>query len=297
MAMSNFIEIPRKRLRTDSGYCAGGGADSAVSGWLEEVTTAWRGMVVQVVSQEAERVRHTLPRPGRLPRPGPDWRYQMREIFDNMTQQMENINGEIRSMMEQKLQESERVFNANNKRAVKEEDLDEGYEMKMIKAEDSPVASEDEEENEDEEEEEDVFDDWDWSSSEWDEENKVKTVEDGPEGFQLKFYDQPRGAGVWSDFNYWQVDLTTPRWGEELTIQISREDNIALDHPEADTLLMKCMEEDSQAGFESLESFICSSSFHSSSRSRKLRKRMRISHSPSGLDVQMVMKGSWKMSE
>ena len=254
--------------------------------WLEEATAAWRGMVVQLVSAEAERVRHTLPRPGRLSRPGLEWKYQMREIFDNMNQQMENVNKETRALMEQKLQESD---------ILEEDELVERI---------SSLSSSDEEEGEHEDEineydeeleEGDVFEDWDWCSGEWDEENKIKTIEESPDSLQLKFYDQPRGSGVWSGFHFWQVDLVWPvQWGAALTVQISREDNILIEQPTVDSILMSCMDKNQ---FSSLESFILSSSFNSSSKSRKMRKRMRIFQSASGLDMQMVMKGSWKIME
>ena len=251
--------------------------------WLEEVTAAWRGMVVQLVSAEAGWVGLPLPRTGR---PGLEWRFQMREMFDNMTQGMDHVNGEIRALMKEKLRESDTL------------------EYEDLKEEIGSISSSDEEKEKIEEEindymeggeEGDVFSDWNCCSGEWDPGNRIKITEDGPNGLQLKFYDQPRGSEVWSGLQFWQVDLVWPlQWGAALTAQISREDNILIEQPALDSMLLKCMDDNK---FESLESFINSSSFDSSYKSRKLRKRMRIFQCANGLDVQMIMKGSWKITE
>lgn len=88
-----------------------------------------------------------------------------------------------------------------------------------------------------------MFDDWDWSSDEFDCEDKQTgeraTNPLGCSKLQLNFYDDLDTRNDWNDFNFWKVQYSYPLM-PSLEIDIRAEEMIALEDPDADDLLMEC---------------------------------------------------------
>jgi len=86
-----------------------------------------------------------------------------------------------------------------------------------------------------------VFDDWDWSSDEFDCDEKTSKLADkeplGCTKLHLNFYDDSDVRNDWNDFNFWK--FSSPVLAS-LKIDIQAEDRIALEEAGADDLLMEC---------------------------------------------------------
>lgn len=90
---------------------------------------------------------------------------------------------------------------------------------------------------------ESVFDDWDWSSDEFDFDEKQSNRADkeplGCTKLHLNFYDDSDVRNDWNDFNFWKFSFSSPVLAS-LKIDIKAEDRIALEEAGADDLLMEC---------------------------------------------------------
>merc|ERR1711997_815504 len=88
-----------------------------------------------------------------------------------------------------------------------------------------------------------MFDDWDWSSDEFDCDEKTdKLADKEPAGctkLHLNFYDDSDVRNDWNDFNFWKFSFSSPVLAS-LQIDIQAEDRIALEEAGADDLLMEC---------------------------------------------------------
>ena len=89
-----------------------------------------------------------------------------------------------------------------------------------------------------------LFDDWDWSSDEFDiDEKQPKLTDKEPLGctkLHLNFYDDSDVKNDWNDFNFWK--FSSPALAS-LKIDIKAEDRIALEEAGAEDLLMECQTE------------------------------------------------------
>ena len=89
-----------------------------------------------------------------------------------------------------------------------------------------------------------LFDDWDWSSDEFDfDEKQSKLADKEPRGctkLHLNFYDDSDVQNDWNDFNFWKFSFSTPPVLASLKIDIKAEDRIALEEAGAEDLLMEC---------------------------------------------------------
>jgi len=90
---------------------------------------------------------------------------------------------------------------------------------------------------------ESIFDDWDWSSDEFDfDEKQAKKPDKEPLGctkLHLNFYDDSDIRNDWNDFNFWKFSFSAPVLAS-LKIDIKAEDRIALEEAGAEDLLMEC---------------------------------------------------------
>merc|ERR1711990_489391 len=91
-----------------------------------------------------------------------------------------------------------------------------------------------------------MFDDWDWSSDEFDCDEKTdKLADKEPAGctkLHLNFYDDSDVRNDWNDFNFWKFSFSSPVLAS-LQIDIQAEDRIALEEAGAEDLLMECQTE------------------------------------------------------
>jgi len=92
-----------------------------------------------------------------------------------------------------------------------------------------------------------MFDDWDWSSDEFDCNEKQTGKQDkeplGCTKLHLNFYDDSDVRNGWNDFNFWKFDVSFPLL-PSLKIDIQAEDSIAREDPAAQDLLMEYEVED-----------------------------------------------------
>merc|ERR1711874_191452 len=90
---------------------------------------------------------------------------------------------------------------------------------------------------------ESIFDDWDWSSDEFDfDEKQAKKPDKEPLGcskLHLNFYDDSDVRNDWNDFNFWKFSFSPPLLAS-LKIDIKAEDRLALEEAGAEDLLMEC---------------------------------------------------------
>ena len=100
----------------------------------------------------------------------------------------------------------------------------------------------------------DIFDDWDWSSVEFDDQLEEKYTKNI---LHMQFYDDPQIEAVWNDFNFWKLEeielkdfphfidnmLEELIVKERLFVNISKEDMIAWEDPRGDDLLIQYDEE------------------------------------------------------
>ena len=87
-----------------------------------------------------------------------------------------------------------------------------------------------------------IFDDWDWSSDEFDcDEVQTGKQDKEPLGctkLHLNFYDDSDVRNDCNDFNFWKLDVSFPLL-PSLKIDIKKEDRIAREDPTAQDLLME----------------------------------------------------------
>jgi len=87
--------------------------------------------------------------------------------------------------------------------------------------------------------EDDDFQDWDWSSDEWDHED-VKDKTDTNQDILLKNHDDPDADDQWNDFNFWKINIedVADFDYDTLGIEIGVNDSYAFHDPQAQDLLM-----------------------------------------------------------
>ena len=87
-----------------------------------------------------------------------------------------------------------------------------------------------------------IFDDWDWSSDEFDCDELLTGKQDkeplGCTKLHLNFYDDSDVRNDCNDFNFWKLDVSFPLL-PSLKIDIKNEDRIAREDPTAQDLLME----------------------------------------------------------
>ena len=91
-----------------------------------------------------------------------------------------------------------------------------------------------------------LFDDWDWSSDEFDsEERQAGGADKEPlqccTKLHLNFYDDLDARIDWNDFNFWRFEVSFPVL-PSLEIDITTEERLAVEDPAAHDLLMECSE-------------------------------------------------------
>ena len=97
-----------------------------------------------------------------------------------------------------------------------------------------------------------MFDDWDWSSDEFDSEERQAGGADREPlqcctKLHLNFYDDLDARIDWNDFNFWRFEVSFPVL-PSLEIDITTEERLAVEDPAAHDLLMECSECHPQPG-------------------------------------------------
>lgn len=254
MELDTFTHRRLKRERTissDSGCCLGEAAPLTTHReldiLLQEVTLMWMEKIETVVMGGFAKLRE---------KGCPDEKYALEStkidllsLIDSIPEIVEKENIKIKDLIESKLEflfDKHEKLSVMNDANIKKRKADEQIQNKFTKLRKYYSTTQILQEFEDDNEVNELFDDWDWSSDEWEndagitEEISNPAVESiFPAAVEMA---SNENDSPWNDFNFWRLDHTEdlPRIPDDvLSVELLNGDLIGYYHPEADDLVVK----------------------------------------------------------